>query len=297
MNKDFKVAILTTSTGIFAIQQLVKELNISLIIIDSGKRSNTKNANHNLISRSVSIIKNDGIGAFAKNLHRKIFHGGKPYAEALFDSAREKEISNLNSLDNRFFGNTFFRNNPCYRNFLNWKEIEEYYDIPVKHVENINDCNSESLLKKSCCDLAVIAGGRIIRDNIIKIPRLGIINKHSSILPKHRGLAAEFWCLFHEDFEHLGVTVHFITPELDNGDIIIQKKIEFKKGDTAHSLRIKSDLIGAEAIIEAVDLIASGKSDFVKQDESKATSNTKPTPEEVKVVKNKLQHLWNKYGK
>lgn len=270
-DKNLKVAILTTRAGIFTAHYLVKNLNVSGIIIDQG-------------------IASGPAGSVAKKLLRLLFRNDNLAKAARYEDNYFKKIDKI------FFGYPYYQKKLEYRDFIDWDELADYYNIPIICVQNINDELSVETLKKWDVDLGIVVGGRIIKPHIIGIPRLGFLNKHSSILPRHRGLAAEYWCLYYEDFDSLGVTVHYVRAGLDNGPIVLQKKMRFEKGDTPASLRFKSSIIGREAIVEAVRIIEASGTKGVPQDETAATRNKRPTTESDKELYYKLPSLWEKYG-
>ena len=84
-------------------------------------------------------------------------------------------------------------------------------------------------------DLIVLAGYmRILSEKVINsVTR--IINIHPSLLPKYKGLHAIEQALESGD-DATGVTVHYVTPELDSGDIIIQNRVPILQDDTVESL-------------------------------------------------------------
>src|ERR1700686_2568971 len=59
---------------------------------------------------------------------------------------------------------------------------------------------------------------RILDAGVLALPRLGVLNVHPSLLPRHRGPDPLFWTFFDSEAE-TGVTVHWITQEVDAGDI------------------------------------------------------------------------------
>ena len=65
-----------------------------------------------------------------------------------------------------------------------------------------------------------------------------IINIHPSLLPKFKGLYTHERVLKSRE-KFSGCTVHYVTPQLDSGKIILQKKIELAKNETSKSLRNK----------------------------------------------------------
>ncbi len=65
-----------------------------------------------------------------------------------------------------------------------------------------------------------------------------ILNIHPSLLPKYRGLDTHKKVLLNKE-KYSGCTVHYVTPEIDSGNIILQKKVKIKKNETKTSLTKK----------------------------------------------------------
>lgn len=84
--------------------------------------------------------------------------------------------------------------------------------------------------------LVVLAGFmRILSDDFVRHYEGRMVNIHPSLLPKYRGLNTHQRCLEAGDAEH-GATVHFVTPELDAGPVIIQARVPVKPGDSPEAL-------------------------------------------------------------
>jgi len=85
-------------------------------------------------------------------------------------------------------------------------------------------------------DLVILAGFmRILTDDFVNHYLGRLINIHPSLLPKYKGLNTHQRAIDANDREH-GVSVHFVTPELDNGPVIAQSKVSIQTGDTATTL-------------------------------------------------------------
>lgn len=56
---------------------------------------------------------------------------------------------------------------------------------------------------------------------LASVPR-GVLNLHTGLLPRYRGVKSEFWTLYAGDHDHAGWTLHYMTPQLDAGDIVLQ---------------------------------------------------------------------------
>ncbi|USD22672.1 phosphoribosylglycinamide formyltransferase [Microbulbifer variabilis] len=85
-------------------------------------------------------------------------------------------------------------------------------------------------------DLVVLAGFmRILTPEFVRHYSGRLLNIHPSLLPKYQGLHTHQRALEAGDSEH-GVTVHFVTEELDGGPPIVQAAVPIKEGDTPESL-------------------------------------------------------------
>ena len=77
---------------------------------------------------------------------------------------------------------------------------------------------------------------KILSENFIKNFGNKIINIHPSLLPKFKGLNTHKRVLKNKE-KYTGCTVHYVTPRLDSGKIILKKKILVKKNETEYSLK------------------------------------------------------------
>lgn len=124
------------------------------------------------------------------------------------------------------------------------------YSRNVSIVDNFNGKQCEKSLEEIKPDLIVLGGSRIIHKNIIRIPKIGILNAHPGLLPKYRGVDVIPWAIYNRD--DIGVSVHFIDEGVDTGGIITQKVIEIKENDSLGSLRKKAECVAGELMAETV---------------------------------------------
>jgi len=94
----------------------------------------------------------------------------------------------------------------------------------------------------------------------------GAWNVHSSFLPKYRGANPYFWVLAHGESE-TGVTVHQLTPEFDEGPILLQTKVKIEADDTIESLFHHLTALDGPAIKKSLSLIERGKYKLTPQKE------------------------------
>lgn len=111
---------------------------------------------------------------------------------------------------------------------------------------------------------------KMISPAILDIPPLGCLNLHGSLLPKYRGRCPINWVLVHCEKE-TGVTLHYMTPRPDDGDIISQKTIPIGEEDIAKSLHEKVAETSSRMLDEILPLIRSGRAPRIPQDHTKAT--------------------------
>ncbi len=106
--------------------------------------------------------------------------------------------------------------------------------------------------------LVVLAGFmRILTAAFVQHYLGRLINIHPSLLPKHKGLRTHQRVIEAGDTEH-GATVHYVTPELDSGPIILQSKISIQKTDTPASLEQRVHAVEHQLYPEVIRLIATG---------------------------------------
>jgi phosphoribosylglycinamide formyltransferase-1 len=82
-----------------------------------------------------------------------------------------------------------------------------------------------------------------------------LINIHPSLLPKYKGLNTHARALEAGDTEH-GATVHWVTPELDSGEIILQKSLPILADDTPETLKARIHTLEHEIYPKALRLVA-----------------------------------------
>jgi methionyl-tRNA formyltransferase len=121
-------------------------------------------------------------------------------------------------------------------------------------------------------DLGVLAFVTlIVPERVLYAPRHQSICFHPSLLPRHRGASSINWTLIAGDKE-TGITWFWPDKGLDTGPILLQKKTPVEPNDTVGSIYFNRLFpLGIESMMEAIELIKSGRAPRIAQDESKAT--------------------------
>ncbi|MCX8081836.1 MAG: methionyl-tRNA formyltransferase [bacterium] len=131
-------------------------------------------------------------------------------------------------------------------------------NIPVYQPENISDTTFIKTLKDISPDFIVlISYGKILPEEIIKIPSAGAINVHPSLLPKYRGAAPMEWALINGEKE-TGITVITIKDRVDTGEIIKQERTSIYETDDIFSLRRRLSEIAPSLLLESITDIKNG---------------------------------------
>lgn len=157
---------------------------------------------------------------------------------------------------------------------LAFSPVKEYAltkEIPVYQPLTMRDGGVLNLVRELAPELIVVAAyGKILPEDILRVPPYGSINVHSSLLPKYRGAAPINWAILNGETE-TGVSIMHIAKELDAGDVILQKSTPIGAEEDAQSLTARLAELGAEALSEAVASLADGTAGRTPQDGSRQT--------------------------
>jgi methionyl-tRNA formyltransferase len=151
------------------------------------------------------------------------------------------------------------------------KELALQHGIPVLQPTKLRDqalLNDLSSLRPA---LGVVAAyGRILPDMVLRIPELGMINVHASLLPKYRGAAPVHRAVMNGERE-TGVTIMRVVQELDAGPMIATVNVPI--GSEATSVEIERELAnaGAQLLVEVANRLAAGPVPETAQDPVVAT--------------------------
>lgn len=147
-------------------------------------------------------------------------------------------------------------------------------------------------------DVIVVVAFKILPPSVFTAARRGAFNLHASLLPRYRGAAPINRAVMAGE-EETGVTTFFLQESVDTGNIILQKKTPIGPEETAGMVHDRLKEIGAEAVVETVRQIDSGRVDVRPQDDDLATPAPKihnedcriPWQEPARVVHNHIRGL------
>lgn len=103
-------------------------------------------------------------------------------------------------------------------------------------------------------DLVVGFGTSYITVRTLEQMKHGFLNLHTGWLPDYRGVKSEFWVLHNQDLARAGWTLHYMTPQLDAGDIVLRRAVHV---DEANPAQLRARLIcdAASALAEFIDTV------------------------------------------
>jgi len=141
----------------------------------------------------------------------------------------------------------------------------------------MSDPDFVAALDETSPDLAVVAAyGRLLPDQLLELPRFGMINVHASLLPKYRGAAPIHRAIMAGETE-TGITIIKLVHEMDAGPMLSSQSLAIEPADTSVTLERRLAHLGADLLLTSVNDIASGRSTESAQDHEQATFAPKIT--------------------
>ncbi|MBQ9071649.1 MAG: methionyl-tRNA formyltransferase [Bacilli bacterium] len=138
--------------------------------------------------------------------------------------------------------------------------------------------------------IVTCAYGQILPVELLDYPRYGCINVHASLLPKLRGGAPIHRSIIN-GYKKTGITIMYMAPGMDDGDIISQREVEITDMDTASTLHDKLSKLGSELLIDTLPSIIDGTNERTPQNPNEVTYAPiiKPIDEKIDFSKTSLQ--------
>lgn len=168
-----------------------------------------------------------------------------------------------------------------------WFEVQDMaraLRIPCTSVARVNSDAGLAFCEAAQPDLLVsVSCPQRIRRRLLEVPRVASLNVHSSLLPRYAGLAPYYWVLSRGE-RQTGVSVHYMTEQFDEGNVLVQKVVPITPGTSAFNLFTQLARAGGEALVEAVPLALSGEAGE-PQDLTQRSYFSHPTPDSYRELK------------
>lgn len=152
------------------------------------------------------------------------------------------------------------------------KAFQHYLPLYEPDPDKLNSPEFVEVIRKTSPDY-IVSGyyGKIFKKAILNLPRYGCINIHPTGLPRFRGLSPYFThMLFGDDRQY--ITMHWLDPGVDTGDIIAQASVEIRPDDTGFQVGHRVTEAGAAMFREYWPKVKDGTAPRIKQDESMASN-------------------------
>lgn len=149
------------------------------------------------------------------------------------------------------------------------KILAEEHNILVIQLDNIKT-QYEEIIDLDPDLIVTCAYGQILPKELLDYPKYGCINVHASLLPKLRGGAPIHRAIMN-GYKKTGVTIMYMAPGMDDGDIISSVEVEILDTDTASTLHDKLSKLGSELLIKTLPSIINGTNDRIPQKKEEVT--------------------------
>lgn len=137
--------------------------------------------------------------------------------------------------------------------------------LPLYQPERIRNEEAQAHIRATGADLmVVVAYGQILPASLLEAPRLGTVNVHASLLPRHRGPAPVEWAILSGDRE-TGVTIMQMDAGVDTGPILAQEPVPIGPDETAGQLEARLAGIGAKLLLRTTDRMQAGEIEATPQ--------------------------------
>ena len=151
------------------------------------------------------------------------------------------------------------------------KALATEHDIPVYQPDRLRDPAVAATLAEWAPDLGVVAAyGKLIPEELLALPRLGMINVHASLLPKFRGAAPVHRAVLAGETE-TGVTIMRVVKALDAGGMFAEVRRPIGPDDTSDAVERDLSSAGASLLLKVVEALAHGTAQEEPQDAALAT--------------------------
>jgi methionyl-tRNA formyltransferase len=143
-------------------------------------------------------------------------------------------------------------------------QLSQRYEVPLLRGDNPNAPEVVQWLRQEKIDILLISVGFILKAETIRSVRLGVLNRHSSLLPAYRGLHAVFWTLL-EGRVPLGLTIHRIDERIDCGETLVQRAFPEFKGSVFDAYTLLTQA-APQMFLQAIDTLTQGTEPIVISD-------------------------------
>lgn len=148
--------------------------------------------------------------------------------------------------------------------------------LPILQPVKLRDEEFVEAFRALDADLGIVIAFRMLPEIIWSAPKMGTFNLHASLLPQYRGAAPINRAIMNGETV-TGVTTFLLNPQIDEGAIIGQVKVEIEPTDNVGTLHDKLMNVGTDLVLETVEKLAAGEAQPIEQSEVEC-GELKPAP-------------------
>lgn len=157
-----------------------------------------------------------------------------------------------------------------------------------------SDCNDDRTYKYLALkDVDIIFSINVyqrIKRPLLELPKIAAVNNHFGLLPKYKGMAPYIWAMAKGE-NQIGLTIHHMAADFDEGELILQEKISVEAGDSAMGVYLRGCGVATTMINEAVNVLEKDKNYGIAQ-KGEGSYFSMPTRECVRDFYARGYKLW-----
>ncbi len=146
------------------------------------------------------------------------------------------------------------RSDPKKGKFHSVAQVTKRYNVPLLTLYGINEPKSLEILRNLEPDIILSTQKFLFKKELLRLPKMGCINKHAALLPKYRGVWPIFWAML-DDEKEVGVSLHWMVEKYDAGGVIMQEVIPVEQTDTVFDLYEKDFIALSRMFPECISLL------------------------------------------
>lgn len=168
-------------------------------------------------------------------------------------------------------------------------ETENCKVIHTVGARSINQPRYVEIIRALQPDVITICGSSILKEPILSIPPRGVLNLHGGLSQFYRGVWTTLWAVYNREPEYVGCTVHYVTPGIDDGDIVYQGRPRIEVDDNEESLYTKVVKLGTSLMIQAIqDMEMEGGHRYPLRSKGKLYLEKMVTPQVIRTVRTRI---------
>lgn len=166
--------------------------------------------------------------------------------------------------------------------FCSVADVAKAMGVPHREISDSNEKSFVEHIRQLQPDLIIsYSAPQVIKEELLSIPKHGVINVHGSLLPDYRGCLPSFWYLYNGE-KLGGATVHYMSAKIDDGSIVKQGSVDISACKSMYQLMGKTKELGGELMVQAIEEIANGTVQVRPNNTSEGRYFTWPTVEQAK---------------